>query len=240
MGWAANYLSMLSGSKQTPSRPAVERYLISRSTTASTPRRSRLGSLPRPAPTWGLRRRRARRPVRPAARRCTQRALDSLDAIGTPENARPAADAQRPTASGSWASATRSTAARTPLRAAARDGRGAGRPARRAGRRRESAIDDALDAARPDRPCGPTSSSTPASSCRVRHPPRDVHAHLRRRPRDGWTAHVLEQARDRKIIRPARYAGPPLRSRSRPWRRRWFRAAPAYAAWGPPTPEPLG
>ena len=140
------------------------------------------------------------------------RALDSLDAIGTPENARPWADAQLAAGNrimGFGHAIYRGKDPRSELlRETAEE---LGGPLAELAVAAERAIDDALDAARPDRTLRANVefyAGVVMSECGL---PREMFTPTFAVSRAmGWTAHILEQARDRKIIRPnARYAGPP-------------------------------
>ena len=140
------------------------------------------------------------------------RALDSLDAIGTPENARPWADAQLAAGHrimGFGHAIYRGKDPRSELlRETAEE---LGGPLAELAVVAESAIDDALDAARPGRTLRANVefyAGVVMHECGI---PREMFTPTFAVSRAmGWTAHILEQARDRKIIRPsARYAGPP-------------------------------
>jgi len=140
------------------------------------------------------------------------RALDSLDAIGTPENARPWADAQLAAGHrimGFGHAIYRGKDPRSELlRETAEE---LGGPLAELAVAAESAIDAALDAARPDRTLRANVefyAGVVMHECGI---PREMFTPTFAVSRAmGWTAHILEQARQRKIIRPsARYAGPP-------------------------------
>jgi citrate synthase len=140
------------------------------------------------------------------------RALDSLDAIGTPENARPWADAQLAAGNrimGFGHAIYRGKDPRSELlRETAEE---LGGPLAELAVAAESAIDAALDAARPDRTLRANVefyAGVVMHECGI---PREMFTPTFAVSRAmGWTAHILEQARERKIIRPsARYAGPP-------------------------------
>ncbi len=140
------------------------------------------------------------------------RALDSLDAIGTPENARPWADAQLAAGHrimGFGHAIYRGKDPRSELlRETAEE---LGGPLAELAVAAESAIDAALDAARPDRTLRANVefyAGVVMHECGI---PREMFTPTFAVSRAmGWTAHILEQARERKIIRPsARYAGPP-------------------------------
>ena len=140
------------------------------------------------------------------------RALDSLDAIGTPENARPWADAQLAAGHrimGFGHAIYRGKDPRSELlRETAEE---LGGPLAELAVAAESAIDAALDAARPDRTLRANVefyAGVVMHECDI---PREMFTPTFAVSRAmGWTAHILEQARERKIIRPsARYAGPP-------------------------------
>jgi citrate synthase len=140
------------------------------------------------------------------------RALDSLDAIGTPENARAWADAQLADGNrimGFGHAIYRGKDPRSELlRETAEE---LGGPLADLAVATERAIDDALDAARPDRILRANVefyAGVVLHECGI---PREMFTPTFAVSRAmGWTAHILEQARDRKIIRPsARYAGPP-------------------------------
>ncbi len=140
------------------------------------------------------------------------RALDSLDAIGTPENARPWADAQLAAGfriMGFGHAIYRGKDPRSELlRETAEE---LGGPLAELAVAAESAIDAALDAARPDRTLRANVefyAGVVMHECGI---PREMFTPTFAVSRAmGWTAHILEQARERKIIRPsARYAGPP-------------------------------
>ena len=140
------------------------------------------------------------------------RALDSLDAIGTPEKARPWADAQLAAGHRIMGFGHAIYRGRDPrselLRETAEELGGSLAELAVAA---ESAIDAALDAARPDRTLRANVefyAGVVMHECGI---PRDMFTPTFAVSRAmGWTAHILEQARERKIIRPsARYAGPP-------------------------------
>jgi citrate synthase len=140
------------------------------------------------------------------------RALDALDAIGTPENARPWADAQLAAGNrimGFGHAIYRGKDPRSELlRETAEE---LGGPLADLAVAAERAIDAALDAARPDRILRANVefyAGVVMNECGL---PREMFTPTFAVSRAmGWTAHILEQAQDRKIIRPsARYAGPP-------------------------------
>ncbi|HEU4332224.1 MAG TPA: citrate/2-methylcitrate synthase, partial [Lapillicoccus sp.] len=140
------------------------------------------------------------------------RALDSLDAVGTPENARPWADAQLAAGDrimGFGHAIYRGKDPRSELlRETAEE---LGGPLAELAVAAERAIDDALDAARPDRTLRANVEFYAGVVMHECGLPREMFTPTFAVSRAmGWTAHILEQARDRKIIRPsARYAGPP-------------------------------
>ncbi|HEU4999702.1 MAG TPA: citrate synthase [Lapillicoccus sp.] len=140
------------------------------------------------------------------------RALDSLDAIGTAANARPWADAQLAAGNrimGFGHAIYRGKDPRSELlRETAEE---LGGPLAELAVAAELAIDDALDAARPDRTLRANVEFYAGVVMHECGLPREMFTPTFAVSRAmGWTAHILEQARDRKIIRPsARYAGPP-------------------------------
>ena len=140
------------------------------------------------------------------------RALDALDAIGTPENARPWADAQLAAGHRIMGFGHAVYRAKDPrselLRETAEE---LGGPLAELAVAAEQAIDAALDAARPDRVLRANVefyAGVVMHECGI---PREMFTPTFAVSRVmGWSAHILEQARERKIIRPsARYAGPP-------------------------------
>ena len=140
------------------------------------------------------------------------RALESLDAIGTPENARPWADAQL--AAGGRIMGFGHAVYRGPdprselLRETAEE---LGGPLADLAIASEKAIDAALEAGRPDRVLRANVEFYAGVVMHECGLPRELFSPTFAVSRViGWTAHVLEQARERKIIRPsAAYAGPP-------------------------------
>ncbi|MDQ6896163.1 MAG: citrate synthase [Actinomycetota bacterium] len=140
------------------------------------------------------------------------RALDALDAIGTPENARPWADAQLAAGDRIMGFGHAVYRGRDPrselLRETAEE---LGGPLAGLAVAAERAIDAALDAGRPGRTLRANVefyAGVVMHECGI---PREMFTPTFAVSRAmGWSAHILEQARERKIIRPsARYAGPP-------------------------------
>ena len=139
------------------------------------------------------------------------RALDALDAIGTPANARPWADAQLAAGDrimGFGHAVYRGKDPRSELlRETAEE---LGGPLAELAVAAEGAIDAALDAGRPGRTLRANVefyAGVVMHECGI---PREMFTPTFAVSRAmGWSAHILEQARERKIIRPsARYAGP--------------------------------
>ncbi len=214
LGYTANHLWMITGTEPAPEHVcAVERYLcltVDHGFNASTFTARVVASTGADVAAcvvaaWGA----LSGPLHGGA---PSRALDSLDAIGTPENARPWADAQLAAGHrimGFGHAIYRGKDPRSELlRETAEE---LGGPLAELAVAAESAIDAALDAARPDRTLRANVefyAGVVMHECGI---PREMFTPTFAVSRAmGWTAHILEQARERKIIRPsARYAGPP-------------------------------
>ena len=213
-GYTANHLWMITGTEPAPEHVrAVERYLcltVDHGFNASTFTARVVASTGADVAAGGVAARGALSgPLHGGA---PSRALDSLDAIGTPENARPWADAQLAAGHrimGFGHAIYRGKDPRSELlRETAEE---LGGPLAELAVAAESAIDAALDAARPDRTLRANVefyAGVVMHECGI---PREMFTPTFAVSRAmGWTAHILEQARERKIIRPsARYAGPP-------------------------------
>ena len=147
------------------------------------------------------------------------RALDTLDAIGSPDRAEEwVRDRGRPAATGSWASATPSTA--PPIRArscSARSPRASAASWSTSPSQVETAVEDTLAELKPGRELHTNVewyAGVVMERCGL---PRDLFTPTFAASRVvGWCAHALEQHADNRIIRPSsRYIGPPPPSRSR-------------------------
>ena len=214
LGYTANHLWMVTGREPTPEHVrAVERYLcltVDHGFNASTFTARVVASTGADVAACVVAALGALSgPLHGGA---PSRALDSLDAIGTPENARPWADAQLAAGNrimGFGHAIYRGKDPRSELlRETAEE---LGGPLAELAVAAESAIDAALDAARPDRTLRANVefyAGVVMHECGI---PREMFTPTFAVSRAmGWTAHILEQARERKIIRPsARYAGPP-------------------------------
>ena len=214
LGYTANHLWMVTGTEPAPEHVrAVERYLcltVDHGFNASTFTARVVASTGADVAACVVAAQGALSgPLHGGA---PSRALDSLDAIGTPENARPWADAQLAAGHrimGFGHAIYRGKDPRSELlRETAEE---LGGPLAELAVAAESAIDAALDAARPDRTLRANVefyAGVVMHECGI---PREMFTPTFAVSRAmGWTAHILEQARERKIIRPsARYAGPP-------------------------------
>jgi citrate synthase len=214
LGYTANHLWMVTGEEPTPAHvQALERYLcltVDHGFNASTFTARVVASTGADVAACVVAALGALSgPLHGGA---PSRALDSLDAIGTPENARPWADAQLAAGNrimGFGHAIYRGKDPRSELlRETAEE---LGGPLADLAVAAERAIDDALDAARPDRTLRANVEFYAGVVMHECGLPREMFTPTFAVSRSmGWTAHILEQARDRKIIRPsARYAGPP-------------------------------
>ena len=214
LGYTANHLWMVTGKEPTPAHTqALERYLcltVDHGFNASTFTARVVASTGADVAACVVAALGALSgPLHGGA---PSRALDALDAIGTPENARPWADAQLAAGNrimGFGHAIYRGKDPRSELlRETAEE---LGRPLAELAVAAESAIDDALDAARPDRTLRANVEFYAGVVMHECGLPREMFTPTFAVSRAmGWTAHILEQALDRKIIRPsARYAGPP-------------------------------
>ena len=213
LGYTANHLWMITGTEPAPEHVrAVERYLcltVDHGFNASTFTARVVASTGADVAACAVAALGALSgPLHGGA---PSRALDSLDAIGTPENARPWADAELAAGHrimGFGHAIYRGKDPRSELlRETAEE---LGGPLAELAVAAESAIDAALDAARPDRTLRANVefyAGVVMHECGI---PREMFTPTFAVSRAmGWTAHILEQARERKIIRPsARYAGP--------------------------------
>src|SRR5579885_28602 len=133
-----------------------------------------------------------------------------------PATRRPTCTACSPAASGSWASGIASTGRRTRARVLRRTARELRSPRYEAAERFEQAAHEALQEAHPERPLPTNVDYWAAIVLDVAHIPPDMYPAMFGCARvAGWAAHILEQRRTGKLIRPsARYVGPPAHTLS--------------------------